>query len=111
MCSPADDHRNIARRPRRSLGAIVVVDVSETKTQKTPRDVIANCQRRLRLYKQAAAARARATAADTDEGRCAAQDEPEPSGANGGRGSIGFSRFAGAWVICPGSVTKGFAQG
>ena len=34
--------------------AIVVVDVFEKKTQKTPRQVIANCQRRLRLYDAAA---------------------------------------------------------
>ncbi len=35
--------------------AIVVVDVFEKKTQKTPRHIIANCQRRLRLYDEAAA--------------------------------------------------------
>jgi len=34
--------------------AIVVVDVFEKKTQKTPRQVLANCQRRLRLYDAAA---------------------------------------------------------
>ena len=34
--------------------AIVVVDVFEKKTQKTPRQVIANCQRRLRVYDAAA---------------------------------------------------------
>jgi phage-related protein len=34
--------------------AIVVVEVFEKKTQKTPRQVIANCQRRLRLYDAAA---------------------------------------------------------
>ena len=36
--------------------AIVVVDVFEKKTQKTPREVIGNCQRRLRLYDSAARA-------------------------------------------------------
>ena len=30
--------------------AIVAVEVFEKKTQKTPRQIIANCQRRLRLY-------------------------------------------------------------
>ena len=34
--------------------AIVVVDLFEKKTQKTPRQTIANCQRRLRLYDAAA---------------------------------------------------------
>ena len=34
--------------------AIVIADVFEKKTQKTPRQVIANCQRRLRLYGAAA---------------------------------------------------------
>jgi len=34
--------------------AIVVVDVFQKKTQKTPRQVIARCQRRLRLYDAAA---------------------------------------------------------
>ena len=34
--------------------AIVIADVFEKKTQKTPRQVIANCQRRLRLYDAAA---------------------------------------------------------
>ena len=34
--------------------AIIVADVFEKKTQKTPRQVIANCQRRLRLYDAAA---------------------------------------------------------
>src|SRR5438270_13375908 len=34
--------------------AIVVADVFEKKTQKTPRQGIANCQRRLRLYDAAA---------------------------------------------------------
>ena len=34
--------------------AIVVVDLFEKKTQKTPRQIIANCQRRLRLYDAAA---------------------------------------------------------
>ena len=34
--------------------AIVVVDVFEKKTQKTPRQIIANCRRRLRLYDAAA---------------------------------------------------------
>jgi phage-related protein len=35
--------------------AIIVVDVFEKKTQRTLRQVIANCQRRLRLYDSAAA--------------------------------------------------------
>ena len=30
--------------------AIIIVDVFEKKTQKTPRQIITNCQRRLRLY-------------------------------------------------------------
>lgn len=30
--------------------AIVIVDLFEKKTQKTPRQVIANCRRRLRVY-------------------------------------------------------------
>jgi len=30
--------------------AIIVVDVFEKRTQKTPRQVIADCQRRLRVY-------------------------------------------------------------
>ena len=34
--------------------AIVIADIFEKKTQKTPRQVIANCQRRLRLYDAAA---------------------------------------------------------
>ena len=34
--------------------AIVVLDVFEKKTRATPRRVIADCQRRLRLYDQAA---------------------------------------------------------
>ena len=34
--------------------AIVVVEVFEKKTQKAPRQIIANCQRRLRLYDAAA---------------------------------------------------------
>ena len=34
--------------------AIVIVEVFEKKTQKTPRQLIANCQRRLRLYDAAA---------------------------------------------------------
>jgi phage-related protein len=34
--------------------AIIVVDVFEKKTQKTPWQIIANCQRRLRLYEAAA---------------------------------------------------------
>jgi phage-related protein len=34
--------------------AILIVDVFEKKTQRTPRQVIANCQRRLRLYDAAA---------------------------------------------------------
>ena len=34
--------------------AIVVVDVFVKKTQKTPRHIIANCQRRLRLYDETA---------------------------------------------------------
>ena len=34
--------------------AIVIVEVFEKKTQKTPREIIANCQRRLRLYDAAA---------------------------------------------------------
>jgi phage-related protein len=34
--------------------AIIVVDVFEKKTQKTPRQIIANCERRLRLYEAAA---------------------------------------------------------
>jgi phage-related protein len=34
--------------------AIVVVDIFEKKTQKTPREIIASCQRRLRLYDAAA---------------------------------------------------------
>ena len=34
--------------------AVVVVDVFEKKTQKTPRQIIANCRRRLRLYDAAA---------------------------------------------------------
>lgn len=34
--------------------AIVIADVFEKKTQKAPRQVIANCQRRLRLYDGAA---------------------------------------------------------
>jgi len=35
--------------------AIIVVDVFEKKTQRTLRQVIANCQRRLQLYDAAAA--------------------------------------------------------
>jgi phage-related protein len=31
-------------------GAIVILDLFQKKTQKTPRNVIDNCQRRLRLY-------------------------------------------------------------
>jgi len=34
--------------------AIIVVEVFEKKTRVTPRQVIANCKRRLRLYDQAA---------------------------------------------------------
>ena len=34
--------------------AVIVVDVFEKKTQKTPLQIIANCQRRLRLYDAAA---------------------------------------------------------
>ena len=34
--------------------AIIIVDLFEKKTQKTPRQIIANCQRRLRLYDAAA---------------------------------------------------------
>ena len=34
--------------------AIIVVDIFEKRTQKTPQEVIANCQRRLRLYDAAA---------------------------------------------------------
>ena len=34
--------------------AIIVVDVFEKRTRKTPREIIANCQRRLRLYDAAA---------------------------------------------------------
>ncbi len=34
--------------------AIVVVDLFEKKTRKTPRQIIANCHRRLRLYDAAA---------------------------------------------------------
>jgi phage-related protein len=34
--------------------AIVVADVFEKKTQRTPRETIGNCQRRLRLYDAAA---------------------------------------------------------
>jgi len=30
--------------------AVIIVDVFEKKTQSTPRQIIANCQRRLRLY-------------------------------------------------------------
>jgi phage-related protein len=30
--------------------AIVILEVSEKKTQKTPREVIENCKRRIRLY-------------------------------------------------------------
>jgi phage-related protein len=30
--------------------AILILDVFEKKTQKTPREVIANCKRRIRLY-------------------------------------------------------------
>lgn len=39
---------------RIDVDAIVVVDVFEKKTQKTPREIIMNCQRRLRLYDEAA---------------------------------------------------------
>src|SRR6266567_6991817 len=34
--------------------AILVVEVFEKKTRKTPRQIIGNCKRRLRLYDQAA---------------------------------------------------------
>jgi phage-related protein len=34
--------------------AIVVVDVFEKKAQRTPRQIVGNCQRRLRLYDAAA---------------------------------------------------------
>jgi phage-related protein len=35
---------------RSDADAIIIVDVFEKKTQKTPRQIITNCQRRLRLY-------------------------------------------------------------
>jgi phage-related protein len=34
--------------------AIVIADVFEKKTRKTPRQILANCQRRLRSYDEAA---------------------------------------------------------
>lgn len=34
--------------------AILIVEVFEKKTRTTPRQIIANCKRRLRLYEQAA---------------------------------------------------------
>ena len=33
-----------------TANAIIILEVFEKKTQKTPRDVIGNCKRRIRLY-------------------------------------------------------------
>src|SRR5438132_123431 len=56
------------------------------------------------------AARARAAATDTDKSRCAAQDQPKPPCANGGRRSLRFSRFVGARTTRFGSFPARFAQ-
>ena len=37
---------------RTDLDAIVILDVFEKKSQKTPKNVIENCRRRLRLYEE-----------------------------------------------------------
>lgn len=47
--SSADEWQN-----RIDDDAILVVDVFEKKTERTPHQIIANCQRRLRLYDSAA---------------------------------------------------------
>lgn len=50
-----DAHKTWRLIYRLDEDAIVVVDVFEKKTRATPRRVMTDCQRRLRLYDQAAA--------------------------------------------------------
>jgi phage-related protein len=49
-----DENRTWRIIYRIDVDAIVVADVFEKKTQKTPQRIIVNCQRRLRLYDEAA---------------------------------------------------------